>query len=117
MEISSRGIILTDNVNIDWLKALTPQYFSDYIKFVIDVETTRVCVGMEIHRDCEVSFDTNLDNLYGGNLYFDGHIIYESTLNVSKNKEKKGFRGNPRIITDEKDIEMLNAILFSWIEL
>lgn len=66
----------------------------------------------------------------GGNIYFDGSIIYTSTLNIAKNleywekkhpagllKKKIPFQGNPRIITDDELIEIIDATLFSWIEM
>lgn len=117
MNINDRGIILTDNVDIDWLKKLEPQFFPDYIKFVINPESNRVCVGMEVHRDCEVNMG-NIDDLYGGNIFFENsEVIYESTLNISHNKSIRKFRGNPRIINDEETVQMLDAILKSWINL
>lgn len=117
MDISNRGIILSENVDIEWLRSLNPQYFNDYIKFVIDVDNNRICVGMEIHRDCEITLGSSLTSIYGGNLYFDGHIVYESTLNIPHNISQKGFRGNPRIIVDPETTEMLDVILKSWINL
>ncbi len=67
--------------------------------------------------------------LYGGNIYSDGHIVYQSTLNVEKNlkiqdKTKKGFfglfskkntQGNMRIITDKDTIDYINTVLLEWI--
>ena len=34
-----RGIILTDNVDLDWINSLTPRFHSDYVKFVVDTKT------------------------------------------------------------------------------
>ena len=42
-----RGIILTDNVDLDWLNSLSPRFHSDYVKFVVDTATNRVVIGME----------------------------------------------------------------------
>ena len=30
-EVGKLGIILTDNVDIDWLRSLTPRHFEDYV--------------------------------------------------------------------------------------
>lgn len=130
MIVPRQGIILTDTVDLAWLKSLEPQFYEDFIKFVVDTNTTRVCVGMDIHRDCAVLDGINVidpdnsDNLYGGNIFFeDGHIEYSSPLNVSKNIKnhsegvlRKKFRGNPRIISDKDDIEMINNLLKPWIK-
>lgn len=130
MIVPRQGIILTDTVDLAWLKSLEPQFYEDFIKFVVDTKTTRVCVGMDIHRDCAVLDGIyvidpdNSDNLYGGNIIFeDGHIEYSSPLNVSKNIKnhsegvlRKKFRGNPRIISDKDDIEMINNLLKPWIK-
>ena len=50
-------------------------------------------------------------------------LEYSSTLNVSKNIKnhsegvlRKKFRGNPRIISDKDDIEMINNLLKPWIK-
>ena len=42
-----RGLILTDNVDLDWLNSLSPRFHSDYVKFVVDTATNRVVIGME----------------------------------------------------------------------
>lgn len=128
-----RGILLKENVDMNWLKKLEPRYHKDFIKFVVNTETNRVVVGMDVHKDAMVLLAENEDNLYGGNIYFDGHIIYESTLNIQKNLEifennkPKGilkifnkndsFKGNPRIITDKETIQMINSVLFSWVNI
>lgn len=130
------GILLTDNVDMDWLKSLTPRYHPDMCKFVINTETTRVAVGMDVHADAEMLLQNGkgASDLLGGNIFFDdGHIEYESTLNITRNLEirekakpkglaklfrkKEDISANPRIITDKDTIEQINAILFSWIKL
>ena len=123
-----RGIILTDNVDLNWLNSLTPRFHSDYVKFVVDTKTNRVVVGMDVHADAQVLLGADEETLFGGNIYRDGTIVYSSTLNVEKslNAEKKtGFfqrlfhsekNDNPRIITDKDLIAEINAILFAWVK-
>ena len=86
-----RGIILTDNVDLDWLNSLTPRFHSDYVKFVVDTKTNRVVVGMDVHADAQALLGAEENTLYGGNIYKDGTIVYSSTLNVDKSlsAEKK----------------------------
>ncbi len=119
-EVSPRGIVLTDNVNMDWLKKLTPRYHPNFVKFVVNAETNTVCVGMDVHKDAQPLLADSEKPLYGGNIFFDGHIEYESTLNVDKNIRTAWFRknpGNPRIINDPELIEIINAVLMAWVEL
>ena len=86
-----RGIILTNNVDLEWLNSLTPRFHSDYIKFVVDTKTNRVVVGMDVPADAQVLLGADEKTLFGGNIYRDGTIVYSSTLNVEKslNAEKK----------------------------
>ncbi len=124
-----RGIILTDNVDLDWLNSLTPRFHSDYVKFVVDTKTNRVVVGMDVHADAQALLGAEEDTLYGGNIYKDGTIVYSSTLNVEKSlsAEKRSglfqrlFRSeksdNPRIVTDRELIDEINAVLFAWVKL
>lgn len=130
------GVLLTDNVDMEWLKNLTPRYHPDMCKFVINTETTRVAVGMDVHADAEMLLENGKGaaDLLGGNIFFeDGHIEYESTLNIPLNldlkkrgkprgfaklfRRKEDSSANPRVITDKDTIEQMNAILFSWIKL
>ncbi len=132
MEVDVRGIILTDNVDLNWLNELTPRYYPDFVKFVVSTATNRVVVGMDIHASAQAFLDEDESNLYGGNIYRDGSIVYESTLNIQKNlaldhgktgllsrifKRNSGNYDNPRIIVDKDLIETINAVLFSWVKI
>ena len=129
-----RGIILTDNVDLKWVNSLTPRYHKEYVKFVVDMKNNKVVIGMDVHADAEVLLDSDVEYLYGGNIYPDGHVVYQSTLNVAhnlkllENKKKKGglfgfiikkekAPDNMRIITDKETIDYINTVLLSWIEL
>lgn len=118
--IPMQGIVLTDNVNMEWIKSLEPQYNPGFCKFVINIDSNRIAVGMDYHRDAETLLsNTGIEPLYGGNLFFDGTVVYESTLNQDRNVKSKWFKkhpGNPRIITDPEVVEMLNSRLHSWID-
>lgn len=111
-----RGILLTDNVDLEWLKQIEPRYFPDYVKFTIDKNTNKICVGMEVHKDCELCDAGKTDGIYGGNIYFDdGHIVYSSTLNVDKNLKNGQRPENMRIIEDEPTIEVIDSVLKAWV--
>lgn len=110
-----RGILLTDNVNLDWLKCVEPRHFNDYIKFVVNPNTNKVCVGMQVHRDCEAQMGSESD-LLGGNIFFDdGHIIYESTLNMQENLKLGEWGDTPRIITNQALIDKIDKVLKAWV--
>jgi hypothetical protein len=118
----NRGIVLTDTVNLDFLESLEPKFFSDYIKFVVDLKTKEVAVGMQLHASNLLS--GNSENYRGGNIFFENKsIVYESTLNqktnlkLRKNKNHPDYRVNPRIITDQQIIDEINQILFNWVKL
>lgn len=114
------GILLTDNVDLSWIRSITPRYHNDFSKFIVDIKTNKVVVGMDIHADGThfTGYDT-IDFIYGGNIYFDdGHIVYESTLNIDKNLQSAHPNfDDPRIIHDETLIEKINATLLSWVKL
>ena len=118
-----RGILLTDNVDMDFLKRIDPRYNEDYCKFTIHKALNKVCVGMDIHAQCEIN-NGEEEELYGGNIFFDdGHIEYESTLNIYHNMRSKYYKSNrktypnPRIIMDPGLIELINACLLDWIRI
>jgi hypothetical protein len=122
MIVDNRGIVLTGEVNLDFLKDFEPKHFAEYIKFVVDLETQEVAVGMQLHASNLLS--GNKEYHRGGNIFFeDGHIEYESTLNqkinleLRKNKDHKDYRVNPRIITDEGVIRTINSVLFELVKL
>ena len=118
----NRGIVLNSIVNLEFLKKLEPQYFTDYIKFVVDLKTKEVAIGMQLHASNLLTGEP--DNHRGGNIFFDdGHIEYSSTLNqksnliLRKNKKHKDYHVNPRIITDQEIINDINLILFRFVQL
>jgi hypothetical protein len=122
MIVDSRGIVITGEVDLDYLRDFEPKHFTDYIKFVVDLETREVAIGMQLHASNLLS--GNKEYHRGGNIFFeDGHIEYESTLNqkvnleLRKNKNHKDYRVNPRIITDQSVINEINTILFKLVKL
>jgi len=120
MDIDIRGVLLTHKVNIDWLKNLKPQHFDDFIKFVIYPEQEQVFIGMQVHSHANGLLDgkeSTRQKLIGGNLFFDGHIEWESGLNVFHNERLSLSPMNFRFIEDDETLSKLNQILYKWIEL
>lgn len=126
MNIDRNGLLLTERVDMQFLKELEPQFFINegYIKFVIDEKTDSVVVGMEIHKDCiEIlasrrEYETNFDfePVWGGNLYYDGHIVWTSTLNNTKNIRLREWGDSPRELVNKEIIARLTVILKSRID-
>ena len=80
----SYGILLTDNVDMSWINSISPRYHNDFAKFIVDTRANKVVIGMDIHADgTHFTGYENIEQTYGGNIFFqDGHIVYESTLNI-----------------------------------
>ena len=118
---SKKGILLTDVVDMEWIKSVTPRFYNDYIKFVVDFELEYLYVGMDFHADCvpgEIDPAERDRRFRGGNLYFDdGHIVYESTLNIQGNLTLGGTFDDIRIVSDAETIERINAIFNKWVVL
>lgn len=115
---SRDGILLTDNVDIDFLKEVSPRYHNDFIKFIVDTKNNKVVVGMDIHADgLSLIKNYDINHVYGGNIYFENkNIVYESTLNIDKNIEQSKIDfDDPRVILDSDMIDKITPTLFSWI--
>lgn len=114
-EAGKLGLILTDNVDMSWLEKLEPRHFEDYVKFVVNPTTNQVCVGMQVHRNCDPAMGSEHE-LLGGNIFFsDSHIEYESTLNVQENLSVGSWGDTPRVVTDEGLIERIDNVLKAWV--
>lgn len=126
MNIDRNGLLLTERVDMEFLKNLSPQFFDadNYIKFVIDGTNNNIVVGMEIHRDCldllaqnrEYSLNFDESDVWGGNLYFDGTIKWTSALNDVKNLKLREWGSSPREIKNKDVIDRLTNILRTKID-
>lgn len=116
-----KGILLSDQVNMDWLRSVTPRFYNDYIKFVVDFDSGRLYVGMDFHADCvpgDISAEERNRRFRGGNLFFsDGSVIYESTLNVAGNVALGGTYDDIRVVEDAQTIARIDAVLNDWVVL
>lgn len=114
-----KGILLTDTVDMDWLCSVTPRFYNDYIKFVVDFEANQLYVGMDFHADCvpgNITAEERNRRFRGGNLYFsDGHVVYESTLNIAGNVALGGTYDDIRIVVDAATIARIDAVLQKWV--
>lgn len=110
------GVLLTDNVDADWLRSCSPRYFDDYIKFTVDPPNNKVVIGMQVHRNGRALLESEEDKLLGGNIFFDDlHIEYESGLNELVNQEVGTESDDLRITTDPDVIERIDNVLKAWV--
>jgi hypothetical protein len=121
MKIDPRGILLTDKVDIAWLKKLEPQYFKDFIKFDILLEENKVFFGMQIHSHTNGLLGGTAETrekLYGGNLFFEPvKIVWESGLNLFHNNKLGATHSDLRLIEHKPTIKLLDAVLQNWVKL
>ena len=113
------GILLTDVVDMEWLRSIRPRFYGDYVKFVVDFEAEQVYVGMDFHADCVPGTIEPKDRdrrFRGGNIFFeDGSIRYESTLNVAGNIALGGTYEDMRVVEDAGTIARIDSVLRRWV--
>lgn len=110
------GVLLTDNVDADWLRACSPRYFDDYIKFTVDPPNNKVVIGMQVHRNGRALLESEEKDLLGGNIFFDDmHIEYESGLNEPINLEVGTDSDDLRIVTNEDVKERIDNVIKAWV--
>lgn len=113
--VDKLGIVLTDNVDLEWIKNVQPQFFEGRIKFDVNLKLNKVALGMSVHSYTQKEMGDNKD-LFGGWIYFkNGFIEYDSTLNIETNKELGTHGDTLREIVDENLIEQINNVLFAWV--
>jgi len=121
MKIDPRGILLTEKIDVAWLKNLEPQYFKDFIKFDILPEEDKVFFGMQIHSHTNGLLGgtrETREKLYGGNLFYEPvNIVWESGLNLFHNDKLGATYRDLRVIADKSTIQMLDAVLRKWVNL
>ena len=114
--VDKRGVLLDERVSVDDLFALTPQYFSDYCKGIVNLGSKNIVVGMQVHRNGLAISRDPLENSYGFNVFKDGSIVYESGLNVPFNIANGTDSDDMRIITNAGLIGEINEILAGMID-
>ena len=111
-------MILKEKMTKEELRSLSPQFFDDMIKIVIDRNRKIIAVNEEMHSDLGIElYDDGSDekDLFGANIYWeDNEIEWSSTINIARNRElQKGVFG--RIIKDKDTILELTDIVNMWI--
>lgn len=110
------GVLLTDNVDAEWLRSCSPRFFDDYIKFTIDPVNNKIVVGMQVHRNGRALLQVDEEELLGGNIFFeDLHVEYESGLNELVNERVGTESDDLRIVTNKEVIEKIDSVLKAWV--
>lgn len=113
---TSYGVLLTDNVDPQWLRDCSPRYFDKYIKFTVDPINNQIVIGMQVHRNGKALLKADEKDLLGGNIFFDDlHVEYESGLNEPINERIGTESDDLRIVTDPDIIERIDNVLKSWV--
>lgn len=110
-------MVIENKVELKDLENSYNNIHSDFIKFVIDLEKEVIAVGKEMHRDLEIELYDNGSSetcMYGGNLYWNGQIDWQSHSNMKRNREK-GLARMGRVLDDEMIIRKLTDIMNRYI--
>ncbi|MEG1831610.1 MAG: hypothetical protein RR204_07335, partial [Raoultibacter sp.] len=111
------GIILTDNIDLEWLQNIEPNFHGNRVKFDVNISLNKVAVGMDVHSNTLPEMGS-IDQLLGGFIYTKtGMLEYESTLNIPTNEQLGSHGDTMREIVDADTIAAINNVLLSWVVL
>ncbi len=102
-------ILVGEKVSKEDLKSAAEDYFGEYIKIVVDVETGAMAVGGEWHADGErlmLNAGCQQANLWGGGL-----DLKTNQINYSAMTNIKPLVNKTHVIEDSKLREIFNNIV------
>lgn len=114
--IDRRGVRLDERISLENLFKLEPQFFQGYCKAVVNLDSRDVIVGMAVHKNGLCITGDSDENSYGLNIFHDGHVVYESSLNVMFNVKNGTTEDDMRVISNTGLIAKVNDILKDKIE-
>lgn len=89
VEMSPDIVVITDRITTAQLAELVARFFTDMVKYVIDVERGIAAVGGELHADAEqllLEDGSRQEDLWGANYYPDrgpeGCVEFTSLINI-----------------------------------
>lgn len=110
--------IITAPISNVELRAHLNQPFPDMIKFVVDVQQSKVALGGEMHADAEailLAAGSKQVDVWGGNIYPDApaneRISFESLINIRPGQGNRSI-----IVQDEALCEHIEKIVRSLVE-
>ena len=109
--------IIEDKISISDLKILAEEYFGDFVKAVVDIESEIAVFGGELHSDEEAMLLQNGSqqaNLWGINIYPDEPrnkwIEFDSMINIRPRQNNKSRNVEDELI-QKRIIEIINKIV------
>lgn len=110
-------LILRARISGEALAQLVETYFSDMVKYVVDVERGIIAVGGELHADAEEALlqaGSRQNDLWGANYYpgrgRDECIEFTSLINIRPSQGNRGME-----IRDPALRERIQAVTFALI--
>lgn len=101
------------------IKNMSPHYFDDMVKGVVDVKQEIIALNADMHVDLEqmlLDSGSCQDDLIGFNIYYeDGEVELDSNINPPINR-KLGYPRAGRMITDPKTVALVETIIDRWID-
>lgn len=98
-------VVVTDRISSAQLAELVDRFFSDMVKYVVDVERGIVAVGGELHADAEqllIEGGSRQEDLWGAN-YYPGRgpvecVEFTSLINI------RPSQGNPSMEIEDGEV-------------
>lgn len=91
-------LIVDSRIPADVLRPLVAHWFTDMVKYVVDVERGRIAIGGELHADAEqvlLDAGSRQQDLWGANYYpgrgREGCVEYTSLINISPARGNRGM--------------------------
>jgi hypothetical protein len=91
-------LILDGRIPPDVLRRLVAYWFTDMVKYVVDVERERIAIGGELHADAEqvlIDAGSRQQDLWGANYYPgrgpQGCVEFTSLINISPSRGNRGM--------------------------
>jgi hypothetical protein len=91
-------LILDRRISPDALRTLVAHWFTDMVKYVVDVDRGRIAVGGELHADAEqvlLDAGSRQQDLWGANYYpgrgREGCVEFTSLINISPARGNRGM--------------------------
>ena len=108
--------ILTEKVDLGYIRKTAENFFCDMVKAVVDVKRGLIAIDAELHADLEVLLLENgseQENLWGINLWIDDSefIEYDSMINIRPRQNNRS-----RGVEDEGIQAQIRDIVDRWIE-
>ena len=110
---------LNEKISLEDLQSKSENFFPDMIKAVIDIEKDIIIVDASMHADLEsflLEKGSGQKNLYGYNIFYNGEIVFESLINIPRNRDD-GFPRGGIIIQSELVKDKIVETTKKWVNI